>query len=81
MKLYFRADTRPPETIFRNGFQSRYPVSAKDKNWWLFGLSAQTTNGPYFPTTEEIRRGWDKDNIYITSGYEVSAMESNCVNM
>lgn len=31
MKLYFRADTRPPEAIFSEGFKPRSPMAALEK--------------------------------------------------
>lgn len=53
MKLYFRADTRPPEAIFSEGFKPRSPMAALEKKaafveptpWWLYGLSSLTQRG------------------------------------
>ncbi|PJE09331.1 hypothetical protein [Legionella sp.] len=41
MKLYYRADTRLPETIFAEGFQPKnrlFEFYSKQKKWWIYGL-------------------------------------------
>ena len=48
MRLYYRSDTRPPETIFLEGFTPRNELvknlDSKQK-WWMFGLQQTTPYG------------------------------------
>lgn len=46
MRLYYRADTRSPKTIFQDGFQPRENYFIlKDNTWWKRGL--RNSNSPH----------------------------------
>ena len=44
MPIYYRADKRPPNFMFKLGFKSREELVSKPEDWWPHAIAAPLSN-------------------------------------
>lgn len=65
MRLYYRADTRTPKTIFQNGFVPKKNYASDSKTWWTSGI--RQPDNPFSTSPQTSATDADMANVICLS--------------